>query len=113
MRLSIDNPADYERRLRATIYLDGVKVPYCILADDEQGVILEHRKDEHGAFIWNDDHTDARAFERHGTVRIELGPVVFCTVRTRTAQGDIRAIDWPVGMAERDDMPVKTERELV
>ena len=67
MRIDVRKRGDLKYIRRAQPFLNGVKVPKCVMADDEQGVIERYATDEQG-LITKPLHT----ITEYGFVRIEL-----------------------------------------
>lgn len=50
--------------------LDGVRVPRCITADEDEGFVVTHKVDAEGHYILNAARDDAETEIRHGVVKI-------------------------------------------
>jgi len=76
MRSDIRNPEDAARLRHATVtvFLNGVRVPECVMADEEAGVIERWDIDERGHVraFYDTGTPMPRLIREHGTVRIEI-----------------------------------------
>ncbi|MDQ1924558.1 hypothetical protein [Massilia pseudoviolaceinigra] len=70
MRLAADpqHPDYNAARLGSNVYLDGVRVHDCVIADEEAGYIIRHALDEQGRLIVQDD--EVMCIAEPGQVRI-------------------------------------------
>ena len=76
MKSDIRNPEDAERlrHAKVTISLNGVRVPECVMADEEAGVIERWDINEHGHIkaFHDTGQPTPRLIREYGTVRIEI-----------------------------------------
>lgn len=72
MKSDIRNPADAVKAKNATVFLDGVRVEKCVMADEENGVVEIYETNEHGRVFLHPGEKEPRSFMRYGVVRIEF-----------------------------------------
>lgn len=74
MRLSVlerENLTEEETRviLNCTVFLDGKEIKDAIIADEEKGYIVRHRRDAQGNFIVVDDEIKTERIMGHVEIR--------------------------------------------
>lgn len=71
MKLDIRREEDRLQCRRATVYLDSVKVPKCVMADEEAGVVEFYQTNDAGQIVLGPARRPI-IVQQHGAVRIEL-----------------------------------------
>lgn len=65
---------DPQQGARIFVFLDGVELRDVITADDEEGMIVQAKRDDKGLLVFDYEAGEVVTQTRHGAVRFEVRP---------------------------------------